>query len=176
MRQVLECPALSAAVAGRHTVDRIMQTIQLFAGKSSSGRPVFEEVPVVDAGGGRLKVLRTPGLVLGIARDDEIRLGSQTGSFTVEKRGGRVAVQLYLGQAEKNDVESLSAQLAEAVSATWDGFSEKQAVFSFPASEGFLRAEELLNRFAQAYPEAEWYYGNVYAEDGVSPLNWWLDD
>jgi hypothetical protein len=33
--------------------------------------------------------------------------------------------------------------------------------------------EEKLNRAVEGSPGAEWYYGNVYADDGVTPLNWW---
>ena len=25
------------------------------------------------------------------------------------------------------------------------------------------------------FPGVEWFFGNVYDEDGVTPLEWWLD-
>jgi hypothetical protein len=152
-----------------------MKTIKLHAGTSSSGRPVFEEVLVADAEASRFQVLRTPGLVLGVARDDEISYDASTCAFKVEKRGGRVAVQLYLAATGHSEVAQLAAQLERAVTGSWDGLSERQAVFSFPAAAGFTAVETLLNEFVNLHPGVEWNYGNVYADDGTTPLNWWCN-
>jgi hypothetical protein len=37
----------------------------------------------------------------------------------------------------------------------------------------FSAIEAVFNRFLEEHPESEWYYGNVYADDGVTPLGWW---
>lgn len=152
-----------------------MKTIRLLAGTSSNGNPVFEEILVTDLGGSRFRLLRSPGLVQGIARDDEIQYDLNSGTFHLLQRGGRVTVQIYLGAVDQAEVQRLATQLEQVASATWDGFSERQAIFSFPVGKGFKVVEDLLNGFVEMRPGTEWYYGNIYADDGISPLNWWLD-
>jgi RsiW-degrading membrane proteinase PrsW (M82 family) len=46
-------------------------------------------------------------------------------------------------------------------------------VFTVPVSVGFARIEELLYGFVASNPGVEWYFANVYADDGVTPLGWW---
>ena len=46
-------------------------------------------------------------------------------------------------------------------------------VFTIPVSVGFPAIERVMADVIKQYPESEWYYGNVYAEDGITPLNWW---
>lgn len=150
-----------------------MKSLKIHAGTSSSGRPVFEDVAVEEVDRGCFRILRTPGLVLGVARDDEISYDPRTCNFALQRRGGRVAVQLFLSGVAAADLESLAERLGQSVAATWDGLSDKQAVFSFPVSAGFEAAESVLNEFVARYPKAEWYYGNVYGDDGTTPLGWW---
>lgn len=150
-----------------------METINILAGNSDSGNPVFEEVAVTSVGGSRYRLLRTPGLVLGIARGDEIIYDKLTGTFTLGERGGNVAIQIYLNDVTEAEVAQLAALLKQHSQATWDGYSRSQAVFSFPAKIGFEVMQKLLSQFVSQHPQVEWYYGNVYAEDGVTPLNWW---
>ncbi len=48
---------------------------------------------------------------------------------------------------------------------------------SLPVSVGFPVIENVMERFLQAQPESEWYFGNVYdRRDGVTPLNWWKEE
>lgn len=152
-----------------------MRTIKIQAGTSSSGEPVFEEIAVEPTEDSWLRVLRTPGLVLGIARDDQISYDSQSFALRLERRGGRVGVQLYFASAGSDEIANLAAALERVVSATWDGLSDKQAVFSFPARAGFAEAELLLNQFKDSHPGSDWFYCNVYDDDGVTALNWWVD-
>ncbi len=49
-------------------------------------------------------------------------------------------------------------------------------MFTVPVSVGFARIEELLNAFVPGTSGSSWYYANVYADDGVTPLGWGSDD
>lgn len=33
--------------------------------------------------------------------------------------------------------------------------------------------EGVLTGFCSRHPRLRWYYGNVYADDEVTPLGWW---
>jgi hypothetical protein len=80
-----------------------------------------------------------------------------------------------LASADSDGVTDLAAALEQTVSATWDGMSDKQAVFSFPAKSCFADAEVLLNQFKESHLGSDWFYCNVYNDDGVTALNWWVD-
>ncbi len=150
-----------------------MQLIKLFAGTASSGKQVLEELPVNKIGESVFQLLSTPGLVLGLARDDEINLDAEASTYKLVRRGGRVAVQVYSSGLNSEELHPLASQLAQMASATLDRLTPRQAVFSFPAASGFVQVERLLNLFVSSRAGTEWYYGNVYADDGVTPLNWW---
>jgi hypothetical protein len=61
-------------------------TIELVAGKKSSGDPAFEEVLVDVVGEDVYRLVASPGLVLGVAAGDEIKVTG--GQFEVVSRGG----------------------------------------------------------------------------------------
>jgi len=58
---------------------------------------------------------------------------------------------------------------------TLEGSAHEDRVFIFtlPVTATFSAVEAVFNRFVEQHPESEWYFGNVYAADGVTPLGWW---
>jgi hypothetical protein len=54
-----------------------------------------------------------------------------------------------------------------------DGRAPNLTVFTIPVSVGFPEVERVLNDFVGQHSGTEWYFANVYDEDGVTPLNWW---
>ena len=56
---------------------------------------------------------------------------------------------------------------------TLDGLDSKVVVYTIPVTAGFEAVEKELNEVVSIFEGAEWYYGNVYDQDGVTPLNWW---
>ncbi|MEV7868074.1 DUF4265 domain-containing protein [Streptomyces sp. NPDC088124] len=147
------------------------RTIRLLAGKKSSGDPVFEEVRVEELGTpGDYRLMASPGLVLGIASGDLLRVDPKTGKFDVLDRGGNICIQLYGPHSVSDSV----ASAIESLGGWMDGRSTKLTVFSLPATCGFTEVEKVLNSTMEENSGVEWYYGNVYDEsDGVTPLNWW---
>ncbi|SHN10805.1 DUF4265 domain-containing protein [Rhizobacter sp. OV335] len=157
-------------------VDRPLKTINVHVGSSNTGEPVFEEMLVTDLGDSVMRVERSPGLVLGIARGDEIRYRMESGQFEVLRRAGNVAIQVYYMQKQLSEqqISAFAESLGEAMGATWDGFTPKQAVFSIDLKRnGFPAIENAFNRFIEGHPRVEWHYSNVFADDGTTPLNWW---
>jgi len=143
-------------------------TVRAVAGHKTSGEPVYEELLVDVQGNGLLQMVVTPGLVLGVAAGDVISV-SDTGVVTVLERGRNLAVHMY---AEHHLAEGLTTGV-DALGGRVDSRAPRLTVFTVPVDAGFPRIENLLNAFVEAHPEAEWYYGNVYAEDGITPLEWW---
>jgi Domain of unknown function (DUF4265) len=153
-----------------HTLDDLA-TVRLLADFKRTGEPVHEELPAKPLESGAWQLLSTPGLVLGVAADDVLRI-SDDGRFEILERGGNVAVQLYTEQSQAelaklvDDVEDKGGWL--------DGYhSGRLAVLTFPVATGFEAIEAVVDAYARRHGE-EWYFGNVY-DDQDQPLNWWVD-
>ncbi len=147
-------------------------TIQLQAGKSSSGEPVYEEVLVEQRGSDLYELLASPGLVLGVAAGDTIRVGS-AGHFEIVERGGNLCVQIFRRQGV-DEIEHFATEVTARCRGRLDGKSAKELVYTLPVTAGFAAVEQALNQIVERFPDVEWYYGNVYdPSDGVTPLNWW---
>jgi hypothetical protein len=144
-------------------------TVVALAGHKSNGEPVREEMLVELDGDGSMRLLATPALVLGVAADDLISLNS-AGEVTVVSRGRNLAVQVYADHEEIGELISNFSTFGGRV----DSRARGVTVFTVPVEVGFPCVESLLRRFVLEHPGAEWYYGNVYAADGITPLNWWV--
>ncbi|WP_129307335.1 DUF4265 domain-containing protein [Streptomyces sp. L2] len=150
---------------------RNRRTVRLLAGKKTSGEPVFESV-LGDAPDGcnEFRVLATPGLVLGVAAGDRLRVDEGSGTFEILSRGGNVSIQFYGSQAA---ADSLLSKI-ETLGGWLDGHKSGLWIFTISAAGGFTELERVLNSVTEDHSGVEWYYGNVYDEkDGVTPLNWW---
>jgi hypothetical protein len=149
-------------------------TLQLYAGESSTGEVVFEEVLAESYGDECYKLLRSPGLVLGIAAGDVFEYEGG-GAFRVLKRSGNLAIQIFV-EENPAGVERDAANLLKPLGARLDGKGPTELVFSVPVQVGFRRIEEALNTVTARSASAEWFFGNVFdPSDGITPLNWWLD-
>lgn len=151
-----------------------LSTINIYAGKSSDGNSVYEELPVVRLDTGDFRLLSSPGLVLGIARDDQIKFKHEDGHYELVRRGGNICVQLYINSSMSLEVDKLVKDVTTRLDGTLDGRTANQFVFSIHVSKGFEEIEQTFNSFIASNADAEWFYGNVYDEkDGITPLNWW---
>lgn len=152
--------------------DARRRTLQLVAGRKSSGEQVMEEVLVDETDDPRtFRLVATPGLVLGVAAGDILNVDVDAGTFEIVCRGGNIAVQVY----GPYDLADAIAPEISRLGGYFDGRSGGLTVFTVPASVGFDKLEEILNSATAKNSQLEWYYGNVYdSEDGVTPLNWWM--
>ncbi len=151
-----------------------MRSVVVFAGTSSSDSAVRESLLVDELAENLFKLMASPGLVLGLAKGDVFKIEEGTKPVLVQ-RGGNLAIQVY----KKSVVASRHAHFEELIlesltTASLDGITDQQLVFTIPISEGFSQIENVFNSAVSQCPEYEWYYGNVYDPvDGVTPLNWW---
>jgi hypothetical protein len=151
-----------------------MPAIDLLISRSPSGHPILESVLVTELGPMQYKLEHTPGMLLGLARGDEIRLLPE-GGYELLRRGGNLAVQVYFRTLPEGELTHLAQRMGALPGTTFDAETPNLAAFSVPAQTGFTAVEEVMDEFIARNPQAEWVYGNVYGEDGVTPLNWWLD-
>jgi hypothetical protein len=151
----------------------VKTVVNLNVGRSSSGSPAFEQVLVEARGTDRYVLLASPGLALGVAAGDEIMV-DDGGRYRVLTRGGNLCVQVFRN-ASISDVDRFATGRVIQLRGWLDGKAAKELVYTIPVSAGFPAIEGLFSEVKVAYPDVEWYFGNVYDErDGVTPLNWWL--
>lgn len=150
-----------------------MTVVHLYAGTNDLGTRVLDEVEVDVLGDNRFRIARSPGLVLGLARGDVIRIEADF-RFEIIRRGGNVAVQVHAPPELESGVRGELAERLAAIGGSLDEYLEHRiAVFSVPLSDGFERIEAIAGEFVRIHPECDWYYGNVYDTDNVTPLRWW---
>jgi hypothetical protein len=152
--------------------EQMPETMNLIAGTSSTGSAAFEEVLVERCGAHRYRLVRSPGLVLGLAAGD-IFERRPDGSFDVVEHGGNLCIQIFAGTGLEMIEADATARLAP-LGGRLDGRSSEELVYTVSVGAGFGPVEDALRAALERFPDAEWYFGNVYdPADGVTPLNWW---
>ena len=152
--------------------------LPLIAGYTPQGDAMVEQVPVIPIEGSRdhYRVQQSPAFVRGLAADDRIRypVDEQAGWELIE-HSGNLCVRVF----SKHNTDELDALLTpemELIDGKLDLKTPRALVYSIHVSIGFQKIEDVINKVLTRFPESVWYYGNVYdPEDGVTPLNWWLD-
>ena len=142
--------------------------------ENRDGSPFLEEVLVEELGRGRYRLVKSPGLVPGLAAGDEIELTpAGPRDHTTVQRAGNVAVQFI----SRHDLDTCATTLTpriERIGGWLDGRAESLLVFTVPVAAGFGKIEEVMRQGMEQFPNSEWMYGNVYdTSDGKTPLNWW---
>lgn len=148
----------------------------LIAGRKGNGDVVHEQVLVERVSDGVFELVKSPGLVLGVAAGDHLFIAAD-GSFDILKRGMNVAVQLFGDDPAGNAISHIESVLSEGfrgIGGRLDGRADRLLVYTVPVRAGFPKIERVLNDAVARVQGVNWFFGNVYdIEDGVTPLNWW---
>jgi hypothetical protein len=154
-----------------------MEVLHIYAGMASDGESAVEALPVRKVDGGLYELLASPGLALNMARGDIIRWKSAQAPAEIVRRGGNICVHIYaavlLPDSQRKQIEQ--AFLRALPAGAMDGQTYRNMVFTVPVQAGFPAIERFFAGVVEQYPHVGWFYANVYGEDGVTPLNWWLD-
>jgi hypothetical protein len=136
---------------------------------------VDELVPARPLGERMYLVLATPGMVYGCAAGDTVRVEAD-GTFSVVRRGGNVAVHIYSKPPlEQRDIEDLEERFDPLGGLVEAPAHRRFAVVTVPVSVGFPAVESAIAGWTSVRTDtAEWFFGNVYDDDGAS-LEWWDD-
>jgi hypothetical protein len=158
---------------GRRGLDPdCLEVVRVLVEPGSTAR---EEIPVERTGtaAGRYRALTTPGLAQGFAADDVVEVDDE-GIVTVVERAGNVGVQFLAAQHDHKAVIALVDE-AERLGGWLDASTRSVVAISIPARAGFSVIEALAHGYLErAGAGVEWFYANVYQEDGETPLGWWL--
>ncbi|WP_174975213.1 DUF4265 domain-containing protein [Burkholderia contaminans] len=155
-----------------------MDLIEIFVGLASNGEVVREELPARKLDENIYELLASPGLALHVANGDIIKIASPSVPVEIVRRGRNVCVQIFAeSNLSSDERRQIDEDFRSALLGSVDGETAKNMCFSVPARIGFPAIERFFNELSDRCKHINWYFGNVYADDGITPLNWWaLDD
>ena len=152
--------------------------LPFLAGLGSSGEPVFEslEVEILLDNPDLVRLMKSPLLTRSLAAGDTLKvLNPETAEYEIISRSGNLCIRVF-DATEKLEMEQNLTSNLEKLGGSLDLQTERALVYSIHVSIGFQTIEELFNDACGDNPDTVWYYGNVYdPEDGITPLEWWLD-
>lgn len=133
--------------------------IKVFVGTTSTGT-VLEELPADYLSDQTFKLCASPGLALGLAKGDTIKL-HPNGEFELIKHGGNFCIQIYKEQPIKEKIEAAESIVKRELSGSLDGFHNGSFAFTVPISNGFHATNMVFNKIRDLL-ESEYYYSNIY--------------
>jgi len=139
------------------------------------GQRKFEEIlPAEALGGGRFRLLASPGLVEGVAAEDELELApADPAGYHVLRRGGRLCIWVYVSEPPPEETETRLSRAAATLGGYLDGGNTGLRILTVPISAGFGRVETEMAAVVTELRGSTWAYGNVYdARNGGRPLGW----
>lgn len=153
-------------------------TVKLLVEMGPSGRPVFENVPARSTAPGVWILEASPGLAMGTASGDVVKVDPD-GSFRVIERAGNIAIHVGAPRGAEDHLNELTARL-QTLGGWFDGRgwtkdgTNSLSVYTVPIGAGFTAIQEACDAFAASVSGGEWYYANIYdPADDKTPLNWW---
>jgi uncharacterized protein DUF4265 len=151
--------------------DRAHEHVVVSVGPGTAAR---EELAVDDLGDGTYRLLVPPALTVGLATGDVFEIDPETLRPNVLRRSGNLTVWLFPAGGHSVQPQRLARE-AEAVGGTFEGVGHdgRLLIFTVPVGATFAAIETIFNRYADEHPASEWLFGNVYGDDGVTPLGWW---
>lgn len=158
--------------------DHEFEVIYVYAGRSSDGHPVHEELPAREIAPGDYELLASPGLTLNLAKGDIIRIDDPDRPATVVKRGGNYCIQVYGDTIPRDEIDRLSHEVEIELGGTLDGRYGGSLALSVPSKAGDERIRAVFDGFTERTGLA-WYYANIYLNfedpDDETLLDWWID-
>lgn len=152
--------------------------LPFLAGLGPDGDPVFETIQAeyLEDESQRVRLLRSPLFARNLASGDTVKLiNPSIAEYELERRSGNLCIRVFRKEGIE-EVDEFLSPLLEKIGGARDLVTERAIVYSVHVSLGFKTIEDLLERATSTFPETVWYYGNVYdPEDGVTPLQWWLE-
>ncbi|MBO1417096.1 DUF4265 domain-containing protein [Streptomyces sp. FH025] len=136
--------------------------IRLLAGYVDEERPVHEVLPARVVEDGLVVLAGSPGLVLGCAAGDRLRVAAD-GGFEVVEPGGNLCLQAArpdgrgLAPAEVGELSTGMAELGGLVEAPADG---RFVVVTVARSAGWPAVERVMDAWVDGIGGVEWWVGN----------------
>ncbi|MGX4734607.1 DUF4265 domain-containing protein [Kitasatospora griseola] len=140
--------------------------LRLLAGHSK-GEPVFEVLPALFLEPGLFELAGSPGLTLGCAAGDVLRVGDD-GRFTVVEPGGNLCVQAARrGCFAPESLAGLRDAIGELGGIAEAPSDLRFVVVTVALTAGFPAVEHVMDRWAAGIDGAEWWFGNIDHDEHV---------
>jgi len=135
--------------------------IRLLAGHAATGRPVFEVLPARQRDGGLVELIGSPGLVLGCAAGDVLRVDTD-GEFEVLEQGKNLCIQAArLGDhVTPESFAALQAAFAEVGGIAEAPQDLRFVVVTVARSVGLPTIAGIMNAWSADIDRIEWWVGN----------------
>ena len=133
--------------------------VRLLAGHAGAGHPVFEVLPARSLDVGVFELVGSPGMVLGCAAGDVLRVG-EDGRFEMVQQGANLCVQAYRpGRFTPESFADLEAKVAAL-----DGSAEappdlRFIVVTLNRATRLSTIEATMNAWTENTDGAEWWFG-----------------
>lgn len=152
--------------------------IPLIAGYNKHGEAMVEQVSalLIDSKRKEFRIEKSPAFVRGLAADDRITYPTDDkAGWELIEHSGNLCIRVF-SKLNTDELDQMLTPELELIDGKLDVKAPRILVYSIHVSIGFQKIEDTLNKVLTGFPDTVWYYGNVYdADDGVTPLNWWLD-
>ncbi|GKT02175.1 DUF4265 domain-containing protein [Acidovorax sp. SUPP3434] len=133
--------------------------IKILAGHNKNG-PVHEELPAMPLDDGSYRLLASPGLALGLAKNDLISLNEE-GKARLLKHGGNFCIQIYLENLDEAKISRITELVHSKLAGSIDGTGGGALAFSIPISNGFEKTNDIFDQ-VRSITESEYFYSNIY--------------
>ncbi|MFD9061818.1 DUF4265 domain-containing protein [Kitasatospora purpeofusca] len=141
--------------------------IRLLAGHAGDGHPVFEVLPARPLRSGVFELEGSPGLVLGCAAGDVLRVADD-GRFEVVEPGENWCIQVPgLGRLGPESFAALRDAVADLPGLAEAPPDLRFAVVTVGRAVGLPTIERVMDTWAAGLDGVEWWFGN--ADQSVSP-------
>ncbi|MER7582264.1 DUF4265 domain-containing protein [Kitasatospora sp. NPDC097691] len=134
--------------------------VRLLAGHAGSGRPVFEVLPARLVKPGLFELAGSPGMVLGCAAGDVLRVADD-GRFEVVEQGENLCIQAAgLGQVSPEAFAALKDAVGKLAGVAEAPAGLRFIVVTVGRAVGLAAIEQVMSTWAAGLDGVEWWFGN----------------
>lgn len=151
-------------------------TLNIYAGKTSSGNTRVEEVLVEYINENIYKLQSAPGLALNLAKGDVFEFFNSDEPVKVIYRGGNFNIHIYEANLTLEDYEDFKSELLDYLEGTIDGLSGNNMAITVPSIQGIQKINSFFINFSQISGN-NWSFTNIYRNyedfEDETLLDWW---
>lgn len=159
-------------------MEELIKSLNIYAGMSSDGKIIHEEVQVEPLGNHIYRLMSAPGLALNLAKDDIFSQNNQDGPVTIIKRSKNFNIHIYKTQLSLEDYEDFKHELFNYLEGSIDGISEHNLAITIPSGKKLNQISNFFDNFEKIKGN-KWSITNIYKnyEDfsDQTLLDWWVE-
>ena len=162
-----------------HHMEDNFRTLNIYAGRTSSGNTRVEEVLVVYIDENIYKLQSAPGLALNLAKGDVFEFFNSDEPVKVIYRGGNFNIHIYDADLTLEDYEYFKSELLDYLDGTIEGLSGNNMAITVPSIPGIQKINSFFINFSQMSGN-NWSFTNIYKNyedfEDEALLYWWVEN